>query len=128
MNGGVERCRGFEKGVSFLLLFLCVFSPSLNERRWRFERRFFRLGASRRRNGDGSIGGCRRRRETETFPSVAVIDQRKRRPLALRPRKTPTSRSIGGSLRRVTTASLAAEVNRKGGVMKRPSEVDGVLV
>uniref|UniRef100_A0A0D3E0R1 Uncharacterized protein n=1 Tax=Brassica oleracea var. oleracea TaxID=109376 RepID=A0A0D3E0R1_BRAOL len=36
-----------------------------------------------------------------------------------RPRKTPTSLSISGSLRRVTTASLAAEVNRKGGLIKR---------
>ena len=33
-----------------------------------------------------------------------------------RPKKMPTSLSIGGSLRRVTTASLAAEANQKGNV------------
>uniref|UniRef100_M4DRL4 Uncharacterized protein n=1 Tax=Brassica campestris TaxID=3711 RepID=M4DRL4_BRACM len=53
------------------------------------------VGVGDEGNRDVSIGGCHR------------------------PRKTPTSRSIGGSLRRVSTASLADEVNRKGGLMKR---------
>ncbi|RID41290.1 hypothetical protein BRARA_J01263 [Brassica rapa] len=67
-------------------------SRGLLSAKWR---RFYRWVSATKGNRDVSIGGCHR------------------------PRKTPTSRSIGGSLRRVSTASLAAEVNRKGGLMKR---------
>ncbi|CAG7867290.1 unnamed protein product, partial [Brassica rapa] len=56
----------------------------------RRRRRLDRWISARKGNKDLSIGGSHR------------------------PKKMPTSLSIGGSLRRVTTVSLAAEVNRKG--------------
>ncbi|KAF3527125.1 hypothetical protein F2Q69_00046505 [Brassica cretica] len=71
---GVERCRGFDKRVSFFFLSF-VSSSLLRERRieWRIEWRFSsRWLASTK--GDGSICGSRRGRETETFLSVALLE------------------------------------------------------
>lgn len=82
----------------FLYLFRFVFSQEKSN----LNGDSLPLGGSPRRNGDGSIGGSRQRRKMEICLSVALLDQRKRRPL-----------SIGGSLRRRTMASVAAKANRK---------------
>ncbi|KAF3519648.1 hypothetical protein DY000_02058971 [Brassica cretica] len=66
----VERCRGFDKRVSFFFLSF-VSSSLLRERRfeWRLSPRW--LASTK---GDGSICGSRRGRETKTFLSVALLE------------------------------------------------------